>query len=166
MEMFQLVDERGNPTGSAERGECHGNPDLIHLVVHLHVLDDAGRLFLQKRALTKDTHPGEWDSSVGGHVQAGESAEHALMREAREELGIDAGGARPLYDLLYHSGSFETEYARVFSLRYSGGFVLDGSEIAEGRFFRMEEIEKLIGTGVLTPMFEYELPMLRRALGI
>jgi isopentenyl-diphosphate delta-isomerase type 1 len=166
MEMFQLVDERGNPTGSAARSECHGNPDLIHLTVHLHVLDEGGRLFLQKRALTKDTHPGEWDSSVGGHVQAGESVEHALMREAREELGIDASGAVPLFGYLYRSGGFETEYARVFSLRCSGGFILDRSEIDEGRFFRMEEIERLVGTGSLTPMFEHELPMLRRALGV
>jgi isopentenyldiphosphate isomerase len=166
MEIFQLVDERGRPAGSAAREVCHGNPKLIHLTVHLHVLDGAGRLFLQKRAMTKDTHPGEWDSSVGGHVRAGESAEYALLRETREELGIEAAGARPLYEFLYRSGDFETEYVRAFSLTCSGGFVLDKEEIDDGRFFGLEEIEGLVGTGVLTPMFEYEFPLLRKALGI
>ena len=97
---------------------------------------------------------------------AGESAEAALRRESREELGIDASGARPLYDFLYRSGSFETEYVRVFTLRYSGGFELDREELDDGRYFDIAEIEKLVGTGALTPMFEYELPRLRRALGI
>jgi isopentenyl-diphosphate delta-isomerase type 1 len=166
MEMFQLVDERGNPTGSAPRAECHGNPSLIHLTVHLHVTDPSGRLFLQKRSMSKDTHPGEWDSSVGGHVMADESAEMAILRESREELGIDAQGARPLYDFLYHSNGFETEYVRVFTLRFSGPFVPDKEEIEDGRFFTSGEIDSLVGTGALTPMFEHELPRLRKALGI
>jgi isopentenyl-diphosphate delta-isomerase type 1 len=161
MEIFQLVDENGKPTGSASRAECHGNPALIHLVVHLHVFDPRGKLFLQRRALTKDTNPGKWDTSVGGHVIAGEAVEHALLREAREELGIDASGARRLYGYLYHSGQFETEFADCFSLVYRGDIRTDPEEIAEGRFFDFKEIDALLGTGALTPMFECELPMLR-----
>jgi isopentenyl-diphosphate delta-isomerase type 1 len=164
MEMFQLCDERGSPLGSASRAECHGNPGLIHMVVHLHVFDRDGRLFLQKRANTKDTNPGLWDTSVGGHVMAGESPRSALLREAREELGIDASGARSLYGFLYRSGSFETEYAFCFSVVQEAGIRPDPGEIAEGRFFSMEEIAKRLGTGFLTPMFEDELPLLRRAL--
>ena len=79
MEMFQLVDRNGRPTGQASRQECHGNPRLIHLVVHLHVFDPAGRLYLQKRSMRKDTNPGLWDTSVGGHVSAGEMVEDALV---------------------------------------------------------------------------------------
>ncbi len=163
MEMFQLVDRDGNPAGQAEREECHGNPLLIHLVVHLHVLDPAGRLLLQKRAMSKDTNPGLWDTSVGGHVRAGEDVTEALQREAREELGIDAAGARFLYGYLY-SNSFETEFARCFLLRHTGKVVADPEEIEEVRFFSFTEIGALLGTGFLTPMFEHELPMLRQQL--
>ncbi len=164
MELFQLCDEEGRPLGSASREECHGNPRLIHMVVHLHVGDVSGKLYLQKRALTKDTNPGLWDTSVGGHVTAGESPRSALLREAREELGIDAAGARSLYGFLYHSGSFETEYAFSFALTWHAPIRPDPAEIAEGRFFSLGEIERRLGTGFLTPMFEYELPLLRRAL--
>lgn len=163
MEMFQLVDREGNPAGQATREECHGNPLLIHLVVHLHVLDPAGRLLLQKRALSKDTNPGLWDTSVGGHVRAGEDVNEALRREAGEELGFDAAGARFLYGYLY-SNSFETEYARCFLLSYSGKLVPDPEEIADVRFFSLREVSALVGTGSLTPMFEHELPMLMRRL--
>ncbi len=164
MEMFQLVDRKGRPAGQASREECHGNPRLIHLVVHLHVFDAEGRLYLQKRALTKDTNPGRWDTSVGGHVQAGEPVAEALLREAREELGIDAAGARRLYGYLYRSGRFETEFAECFRMEWPGPFRIDPVEIDEGRFFSFDEIGRLAGTGSLTPMFVHELPRLKRAL--
>jgi len=163
MEMFQLVDATGLPLGSAERSVCHGNPALIHAVVHLHVLDRDGRLCLQRRSLSKDTNPGLWDTSVGGHVAAGEPVANALLREAREELGIDAPDARPLFAYLYRS-EHESEYAHCFALEHDGPLAIDPGEIAEIRFFPFAEIEAMRGTGSLTPMFEHELPMLRHAL--
>jgi DNA modification methylase/isopentenyldiphosphate isomerase len=163
MEAFQLVDTAGGPLGSAERSACHGNPALIHAVVHLHVLDRSGRLFLQRRSPAKDTNPGRWDTSVGGHVAAGEPVADALAREAREELGIDAAGARPLFTYLFRS-RFESEFAHCFALVCDGPLRIDPVEIAEGRFFTFAEIEAMRGAGTLTPMFEHELPMLRQAL--
>lgn len=164
MEMFQLVDRSGIPAGQATREECHGNPRLIHLVVHVHVFDPAGRLYLQKRSISKDTNPGKWDTSVGGHVAAGEDVVHAVAREAREELGIDASGASFLYSFLSESG-FESEYAHCYALTWSGDMHPDPVEIEEGRFFTLQEVEALIGTGALTRMFEREWPMLIAASG-
>jgi isopentenyl-diphosphate delta-isomerase type 1 len=163
VELFQLVDREGRPAGHATREECHGNPLLIHLVVHLHVMDSEGRLLLQKRSMTKDTNPGRWDTSVGGHVRAGEEVMDALRREAREELGIDAAEAVFLYGYL-HGSAFETEFARCFLLRYSGNLTADAEEIDEVRFFSLREIGAMVGTGSLTPMFEHELPMLMQRL--
>lgn len=48
-EMFPVVDEEGNITGAASRGECHGGSKLLHPVVHLHVFNSKGELYLQKR---------------------------------------------------------------------------------------------------------------------
>ncbi len=162
--MFQLVDRDGRPVGAAARSVCHGTPALIHLVVHLHLLDGSGRLFLQRRSLSKDTNPGRWDTSVGGHVAAGEPVEEALRRETREELGLDASAARHLYSFL-HTTSFESELAQCYALLHDGApIVPEPREIIEGRFFTRGEIEERLGTGFLTPMFELEYPMLLRAL--
>lgn len=158
-ELFQLCDESGRPTGRAERGVCHADPRLIHMVVHLHVFDGSGRLYLQKRAAWKDACPGLWDTSVGGHVTAGESPGAALLREAREELDIDAAAARFLFSYLHH-GRMETEYAYVSALGWSGPVRPDPGEIEEGRFHTRAQIEDLLGRGILTPMFEKEWPML------
>ena len=162
-ELFQLVDRAGTPTGAASRQECHGNPALIHLVIHCHVLDPAGRLLLQKRSRSKDTNPGRWDTSVGGHVSAGEPVRVALLREAREELGLDATASVALYSYLWE-GSFESEYARCFLLETGEPARPDAQEIDELRAFTLEEVQGMIGAGSLTPMFEYEWPRLLGAL--
>ena len=83
-EVFPVVDEAGNVIGKATRGECHSGSKLLHPVVHLHVFDAEGRLFLQHRPEWKDIQPGKWDTAVGGHVDFGENVGIALKREARE----------------------------------------------------------------------------------
>jgi isopentenyldiphosphate isomerase len=163
--MFQLVDRNGKRLGSASREECHGNPRLIHLVVHLHLFDPDGRLYLQKRSMGKDTNPGLWDTSVGGHVGAGEAVPDALVREAREELGIHAEGAAFLYSYL-SEGTFESEFAECFMLVTTQPIHWDPVEIQDGRFFTREEVQGMIGTGALTPMFEREWPRLLASRGI
>ena len=87
-ELFPLVDEDGRVTGKATRGECHNGSRLLHAVVHLHVFNSKGELYLQKRPEWKDIQPGKWDTAVGGHIDYGETPEQALQREVREELGI------------------------------------------------------------------------------
>jgi 8-oxo-dGTP pyrophosphatase MutT (NUDIX family) len=46
-----------------------------------------GKVLLGLRALTKKSWPGHWDT-IGGRVEDGESLEEALVREAREEVGV------------------------------------------------------------------------------
>ena len=87
-EMFPVVDEEGNILSAATRGECHGGSMLLHPVVHLHVFNSEGQLYLQKRPDWKDIQPGKWDTAVGGHVDLDESIQQALRREVQEELGI------------------------------------------------------------------------------
>ena len=61
--------------------------------------DERGRMWVQQRAFDKATDPGQWDTTVGGLVAAGESALAALAREAWEEAGLridDLHGVAPL----------------------------------------------------------------------
>ena len=67
-EWFPVVDATGLVLGKATRRECHNGSKKLHPVIHLHVFNEAGDLYLQKRSETKDIQPGKWDTAVGGHV--------------------------------------------------------------------------------------------------
>ncbi|HTF11355.1 MAG TPA: NUDIX domain-containing protein [Asanoa sp.] len=50
------------------------------------VVDDDGRLFIQRRSPTRKLFPDTWDI-VGGHLEPGETLDEALRREVEEETG-------------------------------------------------------------------------------
>ncbi|MDE5920933.1 MAG: NUDIX domain-containing protein [Paramuribaculum sp.] len=157
-ELFPVVDENGNVVGSATRSECHSGSMKLHPVVHLHVIDRDGRILLQRRSPDKDIQPGRWDTAVGGHVDYGESVRDALLRESREELGIDASGAVAVTHYVFQSQR-EREYVNTFFLRVDAGLFQaspDPVEISEVRFWTVDEIRRSLGSGELTPNFEME----------
>jgi len=160
-EWFPLVDEEGNITGRASRKECHGGSLLLHPVVHLHIFNQAGELFLQKRAATKDIQPGKWDTAVGGHIDFGEGVQQALIREAKEELGITDFTPEFCYHYVWES-PVERELVYTYRAIYEGKMILDKSELDDGRFWSIPEIEKQIDKDVLTPNFEKEFSLLKK----
>ncbi|MDF1568022.1 MAG: NUDIX domain-containing protein [Spirochaetaceae bacterium] len=144
-EILDLIDENDQVVGRASRSEVHGNPALLHRVVHVLVFDFGGRVFLQKRSEDKDVQPGKWDTSVGGHVDAEESRKTAVRRELREELGIPPEG-RPAPSLTFlhayrHENDYESELVTTWMCRWDGPFHLQESEISDGRFWSASEIE-------------------------
>jgi len=154
-EYFDIVDSTGTIIGKATRQECHSNKSLAHRVVHVLVFNSKGELFLQKRSLNKDIQPGKWDTSVGGHLNLGETFEEAVYREMKEELGIEDIPVQHLYDYCWRS-EVETEFVRTYMRVYDGQIEVDTDEIADGRFWSLKEIESNLGSGMFTPNFEAE----------
>jgi isopentenyldiphosphate isomerase len=62
---------------------------LLTLAVHLNGWSVDGKLWVARRALSKPTDPGMWDTLVGGLVSCQETAESALVRETEEEAGLE-----------------------------------------------------------------------------
>lgn len=160
IEWFPVVDEDGNTIGEELRTVCHdGKSKLLHPVVHLHVFNSAGELYLQKRAMTKDIQPGKWDTSVGGHVSPEETVEEGLVREAKEELGLTNFEPRFLGKYIWES-PLEKELVNSFSTSSDVSPVINKDEIEAGKFWSLPEINENIGKNIYTPNFEYEFRML------
>lgn len=162
-EWLPLVNEDGKVIGKATRTECHKNKDLLHPVVHLHVFNENGELYLQKRPEHKLIQPGKWDTAVGGHIELNETIEKSLEREAFEEIGISNFKPQLLFKYVWKS-EVESELVFCFATNYSGTIKPHETELDGGKFWKLTEIKKQMSKGVLTPNFEHEFGMLLKVI--
>jgi isopentenyl-diphosphate delta-isomerase type 1 len=139
-EIFDVVDTNDNVIGQATRKECHSDPNLIHRAVFVLIFNDQNHVLWQKRSHTKDVSPGEWTTSVSGHVVTGEGYEITAVREAREELGIDVT-LEFLGKFLYRYPT-ETEYSAIFKAFTNGPFNYNREEISFIKFMTIGDILK------------------------
>ena len=141
-EIFDVVDAGDRVIGQATRREVHAQ-EFYHRAIHILIFNKAGQVFLQKRSVAKDTHPGCWDSSVSGHLDSGEDYSTAAVRECREELGVGPPELKKLFKLAPTKGN-GWEFVEVYQGIDPGPFKLNSAEISEGRWFSRAEIDHLI----------------------
>lgn len=88
---LELYNSDGNQRNRSEmRGIVHRDGRLhgaAHVWVYRKTAFDT-ELLLQKRSKEKDTFPGHYDVSCGGHVEAYENFMRTAIREMQEELGL------------------------------------------------------------------------------
>lgn len=139
-EVFDVVDEDDQVMGQKTRAEVHSE-GLIHRAVHVFVVGKQGQLLLQKRSMLKDVHPGTWDSSVAGHVDAGESYEQAAMRELEEEMGIVVDEVPGELRHIKPCEGTGWEHVKLFRVHYSGPIRYPAAEIESALWFPLEEVQ-------------------------
>ena len=154
-EMLPIVDENGMVKAQASRAYCHSGSKVLHPVVHLHIVNREGKIYIQQRSASKDLLPLKWDTTVGGHISYGEWVVEALFREASKELHFH--DFHPIWITSYvFESKVEKELVNVFATVGDFHPVPDGEEVAAGRYWSPEEIEAKMGKGVFTPNFEQE----------
>ncbi|RKD90482.1 septation protein IspZ [Mangrovibacterium diazotrophicum] len=158
-EQLPAVDESGKVLGRVPRSVCHNGSKVLHPVVHLHVFNKTGGIYLQKRPMNKLIQPGKWDTAVGGHIAFGEDLETSLKREAWEEIGLKQFSAKLLKSYVWES-EVERELVYVFTTNDFQGIHLHSDEVEEGRFWTRKQIAQNLGKGVFTPNFEHEYQLL------
>ena len=147
-EIFEIFDQKNRLIGTAPRSEAH-KKGLYHRGVNVFVVNNKGEIFLQRRSENKDTNPGKWCYGAGEHLKPGETYEEAAKRGLEEELGIKESkpvlirGAK-LIEVVHTNGKIDKEFDALFVVKAEGPFKLDPSEVAEGKFLKMSEIEEKI----------------------
>lgn len=159
-EWIPLVDEQGRITGKAPRSQVHNGSKLLHPVVHLHVINHNKAILVQKRTMSKLIQPGKWDTTVGGHISAGETLEQALKKEAFEEIGLVDFSAKMVKSYKWES-DVEAELVYMFITYDFKNFKVQSEEVEEARFWTKKQIENNLGKGVFTPNFELEFGWLK-----
>lgn len=174
-EWLDVVDENGEPTGKiVERTVAH-REGIRHRTAHVWLArerDGRIQVLLQKRCETKDSHPGCYDMSSGGHIPAGVDYLPSAVRELQEELGVQAEekeliccGIRKLYwkDCFHGNLFVDHQVSRVYLLwKDPAEFILQDTEVEAVRWMDFEDCMEAVKRGTISHCIALEeLQMLR-----
>lgn len=142
-EIFDVVDGNDKVVGQKTRGEVHAEK-LLHRAVHVFVFNKRGDLLLQQRSMFKDAHPGVWDSSVSGHLDAGEDYLPAAVRELEEEMGIRTEETPEEIARIAPCEETGWEHVRLYRTRHSGAVKFPAAEVEAAAWFPVAELSAWI----------------------
>lgn len=180
MELLDIVDEKGIPTGeTVERERAHAE-GILHRTAHVWLLrkkEGKVQILLQKRSGEKDSYPGCYDISSAGHIPAGVDFIPSAIRELEEELGVFARSEQFLYcgqrllsfDQVFHGKPFhDRQVSNIYALwmdREPGKFVLQQEEVAAVEWFDFEDCVKAVEENRIPHcIYMEELEMVRQKI--
>lgn len=143
-----IVDEHDAVIGSARLEEVW-QKGLYHRIVRIMVEDDQGRILLQKRSADMELYPNCWGESGSGHVDAGETYDHAAVRELKEEVGIKGLPLKAIANYQTHGtyqGRILNRFNRVYRARFTQDTPMhaDREEVSDVQWFTLATIRELI----------------------
>ncbi len=142
VEIFDIVDENDNVIGQASREEVH-KKGLLHRLVDIFVFNSKGELLLQKRSEKKDTNPGLWTFSAGGHVESGQSYVETAHKELEEELGIKVD-LEEVGMFVSKDPNHFNQMIKMFTCIHEGPFNFDRVEVDEVEFVKIGKLKREI----------------------
>jgi isopentenyl-diphosphate Delta-isomerase len=128
-----LVDESNRAKGSAGKTIVHRR-GLLHRAFSIFLLDDRGRVVLQRRNPNKYHSGGLWANSCCGHPRPGERTLPAAHRRLDEELGTSSAlrfGFFARYQAELGHGMQENEFVYVYFGHLNGALAPAPTEIAD-----------------------------------
>jgi len=146
MEHLDIVNEQDEVIGVATRQEVYKRKHRCR-IVHVLIRNSRGDIALQLRARHLTFCPSHWSTTVGGHVQAGETYEQAALREFTEELGHQASSLTPIGTFEYHDSSGLDKFLTVFEAQLDNLPPGNANEVERVDFFSPAEINLMIKAG-------------------
>ncbi|MGB0361216.1 MAG: NUDIX hydrolase YfcD [Endozoicomonas sp.] len=138
IESVVIVDDHNFVIGVVPREKMRKEA-LCHRATYVFVFNREGKLYVQKRTLTKDIYPGYFNPATGGVVTEGESYDQAAYRELTEELGIEGVQINPHFHFFFHNEDCQV-WGRVYTCYYDGPLVLQEEEVTNVVMEAPEEI--------------------------
>lgn len=144
-EIFDIYTRDGEYLGTKPKSFCHSeNPGVYHKPVWIWIINDEGKILVQKRAACKKNNPNKWDMPSAGHVLAGETSVEGAIRETYEELGVKTTESDYKFMFEYINDS-AFELAQVYLMKKNINiFKLQESEVSEVKWLNYEEFKNLL----------------------
>lgn len=150
MELVDIFDANGNPTGMVRDRKAPLREGEYHLAVGAWVMDPEGNILLTKRSMQKSFAPGKWENTAG-HVQAGEDPADAILRELWEETGIRAAKENLV---LLGNAKLDHYLGKNYGLRLTERpqrLTLQPGETDDAKWVTPEELAAMDKSGELAP---------------
>lgn len=145
-EYWDLCDEHGVNLGEQiVRGQPH-RPGTYHIVVCVWIWNTKGQVLTTLRSKKKKQFPGLWEG-LGGSAQAGETSLESVVREVKEEIGLDYPPEQ--FTLLKRSLE-KTALVDIYELKADfdlADLKLQEEEVDEARWTTAEELQQIISAG-------------------
>jgi len=136
-----IVDEKDQEIGLKDRK--NRDQKDIYRVAALWITNNQGEILLAQRAFNKKHHPGKWGPAVAGTIEAGETYESNIIKEAEEELGLKGIKFQP-GPKTRTVGEYN-HFTQWFKLKLDQpieAFTVNPDEVAEIKWFTRQEIEE------------------------
>jgi len=146
MEILDVVNDKDEVIGEASIKEIY-EKRLPHRIVHILIFNKKGEMALQFRSKHKSFCPQHWSTPVGGHVQKGEAAEQAALREFQEELGVKKKIEFAYKDFYDGDKNVPKKFLITFKTKYDGPFKINPEEVEKIEFFSLKKIMRMIKQG-------------------
>lgn len=163
MELLDILDENGKETGEIEDKDVIHKKGLYHKEVEVWLVNEEGKILIQKRAETKKQAPNKW-SITAGHVKSGEKVKDAMIREIKEEIGIDCKKEDLDLILIAKHSSYRGDN-NTFRYGYFcrtnkkiTDFTIQKEEVSELKYITLQELEQIVEKqeeSYLFPKWEY-----------
>ncbi len=144
-EILDVVDRSNRIIGSAPKSQIYAER-LMHRIVHILIVNDKDELGLQLRSAECSYCPLHWATSVGGHIQSGETPQQAAVRECEEELGTSITPQFFAEDF-YSAAGTPDKFLITFRAPCPATLKLDSHSVAKFKFFSIPQIAELIAAG-------------------
>jgi len=140
-ELILEIDKNNNPIGMRERNDFY-TQELFHRSCVLFLFNHKNEMLLQKRSDSKKWFPGLWEFSASGTV-GDESDENCIIRETKEELGIDGLDFNFLFQITPEEKG-DRVYNIAFLARTNQEITFDKKEVASVRWISLDKLQKEI----------------------
>lgn len=157
-EMIDEYNKIGQKIGIVDKEIAHRD-GLWHKAIHVWIINDKNEILLQYRCAEKKLYPNMWDTSFAGHIGAGESSIDAVIREGKEELGIDVNLENleflmTMVEKVRFREIVSNEFIDIYILRQNVDIekvALQKEEVSDAKYVSIDEFFEIVDRGDICP---------------